>query len=52
MAEALISHALETADQHVPLREEFRPTISKAEHRSAQDAKMRREARGEGWGDA
>lgn len=51
-AEALITHALERADEHVPVRDELRPTITKAEERNARDAKMRREARGEGWGDA
>jgi hypothetical protein len=50
-AEAILTHALETADQHVPLREEFRPTISRGELAQARAAKTRREERGEGWGD-
>lgn len=50
-AEAILNHALETADEHVPVRDEMRPTISKRELAEAREAKGRREARGQGWGD-
>ena len=50
-AEAILNHALERADEHVPVREEFRPTISRRELSEARAAKTRREERGEGWGD-
>lgn len=50
-AEAILNHALERADEHVPVREDhLYPPIPKRELADARQAKRRREERGEGWG--
>lgn len=51
-AEAILNHALERADEHVPVREDHSyPPIPKRELNEARAAKGRREERGQGWGD-